>query len=72
MLDKRKIGELIMKARREKGLTQEDVAVLTGLSRSYICDVENGRYAPSLETLMRLSLAFNVPVCQFVPENVAN
>ncbi len=31
----------IRKIRREKNLTQQDLADLTGISREYICDIEN-------------------------------
>nr|DAP60126.1 MAG TPA: helix-turn-helix domain protein [Caudoviricetes sp.] len=35
---------------------------MTGVSRSYICDIETGRMSPSMKTLMRitdsLSLSF--------------
>lgn len=67
MLDKKAVGGLIQKQRKSKGLRQEDVAGKTGLSRTYICDIENGRYSPSLETLMRLASALEVPVVALLP-----
>lgn len=66
MPSKKVIGALVRKARLNKGLTQEGLAAKTGLSRSYICDVENGRYASSLETLFKISSALDVSVNQLV------
>ena len=33
---------------------------MTGLSHSFICDIEHGRSEPSLETLRKLAIALNV------------
>ncbi|QLY79209.1 MULTISPECIES: helix-turn-helix transcriptional regulator [Clostridium] len=49
------IGEIIKNARTSKNLTQQKVSDDTGISRNYISDVENGRYMPSVETLLTLA-----------------
>ncbi|ELK38883.1 helix-turn-helix domain-containing protein, partial [Brevibacillus agri BAB-2500] len=48
MLDKKALGRTIKKTRTEKKLKQVDVSAVTGLSRNYISDIENGRYMPSV------------------------
>ncbi|HBV97737.1 MAG: iduronate sulfatase [Peptococcaceae bacterium BICA1-7] len=50
-----KIGKKIKESRLEKGLTQLEVSEKTGLSRNYISDIENGRYAPSVEALTSIA-----------------
>lgn len=60
MLDKMKLGLSIKKARKKKKMSQVQLSTLAKLSRTYISDVENGRYAPSLETLMRISAVLKV------------
>ncbi|BFH11721.1 helix-turn-helix transcriptional regulator [Paenibacillus melissococcoides] len=60
MLDKRLLGLTIKKARKKKKMSQIELSTSTDLSRSYISDVENGRYAPSLETLMKIAVVLNV------------
>lgn len=67
MLDKKTLGAIIKKQRKLKGLRQEDVAEKAAISRSYVCDIENGRYAPSLETLVKLAAAIDVPVVNLFP-----
>lgn len=52
--DKRYIGHVIKNARKDKRMTQEKLGIKTDLSRSFICDVENGRYMPSSINLIRI------------------
>lgn len=52
------LGEWVRKARVTQGLSQRALADQSGLSRSYVCDIERGRGAePSLATLDKLSMA---------------
>lgn len=52
------LGEWVRKARQAQGLSQRALADQSGLSRSYVCDIERGRGAePSLATLDKLSVA---------------
>lgn len=52
---KQMIGEALKNHRHKKKLTQAQLANLSGLSRSYIADMENGRYCPSVDALAKLS-----------------
>lgn len=55
------LGEWVRKARTAQGLSQRALADQSGLSRSYVCDIERGRGAePSLATLDKLSMALGV------------
>lgn len=45
------IARIIARLRREKGLTQAELAKTTGLSRGYIAAIEQGRRLPSQKTL---------------------
>lgn len=52
------LGEWVRRARQEQGLSQRALADQSGLSRSYVCDIERGRGAePSLTTLDKLAAA---------------
>lgn len=57
---KNKIGIIIKTAREEAGLTQQQVAEDTKISRSYLADIESGRYKPSSEKLILLSEKLNI------------
>jgi len=49
-----KIGALIYEARREKGLTQEELAEIVGTTKSYISKIENNIKEVRLSTLQRI------------------
>ena len=49
-----KIGFLLQQARIEKGLTQEDLAVKTGTSKSYISKIENNVKEVRISTLQKI------------------
>lgn len=52
------LGVWVRRARQEQGLSQRALADQSGLSRSYVCDIERGRGAePSLTTLDKLAAA---------------
>jgi len=55
MLNKKELGAAIRKKRKEKKLNQSEVSKKTLLSRSYISDIENGRYTPSIDTLLKIA-----------------
>jgi len=63
------IGGNIKRIRKEKGLTQKELADKCNLSRSYLADVERDRYNPSLETLMVIAKNLDVKVSTLLGEN---
>ncbi|ELC8441046.1 helix-turn-helix transcriptional regulator [Clostridium perfringens] len=63
-----KIGTNLQRIRKSKNpkVTQLDLANATGLSRSYLSDVEHNRYNPSLDTTIALADALGVTVNDLV------
>lgn len=59
-MDKQVVGGTIKAARKAKGMTQEQLAAATGLSRTYLSDIENGRYMPSLRSVTRIAAALEL------------
>lgn len=49
-----KIGALILEARKEKGLTQEELAEKIGTTKSYISKIENNIKEVRLSTLRKI------------------
>ena len=63
MQDKRsEIISKLVEARLEKGITQTELARLTGTKRSNICRFESGAQNPSLETLLKIASALGKQV----------
>lgn len=61
MIEMIKFGENVRKIRLQKGLTQNDVARLSGKSANYICRVERGEFAnPTFETVEMIARALEV------------
>lgn len=60
------IGEMVSKKRQEKKMTQAEVSGITGLSRSYIADIEKGRYAPSVKSLSKIAKCLDLDL-NFLP-----
>ncbi|EJL43993.1 helix-turn-helix domain-containing protein [Brevibacillus agri] len=54
------IGENIRLYRKKKGLTQQQLADLTNLSRSYLADIERNRYNPSVDTLKSIAKGLQI------------
>lgn len=54
------LGKRIAHLRKTKGMTQLELCVDSGISQSFICDLEAGRRNPSVETLERIAIALGV------------
>ena len=62
MNHREKIGQQIAAIRKAKGLTQEQLHVLTGLDRANIAKIENGRYNTGIDILGRIADALGVNI----------
>ena len=60
-MDMRKpVGRYVKRIRQEKGLTQEQLAELSGFSQQYISGLEQGRRNPTVVSLYELATALGV------------
>ena len=57
-----RLGPAIRRARRERGLTQEEVAKEVGASVAHLSRLESGARQPSLDGLLRIAAALGVEV----------
>lgn len=69
---KLEISARIVKARREKGYTQDNLADAIGVKQPAIAQIESGKTMPKLETLMAISKELNRPLADFFPPTVPN
>lgn len=56
------ISEVVRINRTEKGWSQLELATRAGLDRKTVNRIENGRFSPSVETLLAVSTALGVSV----------
>lgn len=59
----KKLGERIEELRKQKGITQEELAAKAGLHRAYFWDIENGRNI-SIKTAYKIARALGVTLSQ--------
>lgn len=60
------LAQRLYDLRTEHNLTQTELSVLAGIDRKTINRIENGHFAPSVDTLVRLSMVMQVPVTDFL------
>lgn len=64
------IGENIKKTRKKQELTQKSLAKRANISRSYLADVENNRYNPSIDVLNKIAKALGITAQQLLKDDI--
>jgi transcriptional regulator with XRE-family HTH domain len=66
-------GLRIKELRDDRGLTQEDLADLVGLFRTYMSRIETGAANPTFDVILALATALKVHVCAlFEPPSITS
>ena len=68
MLDAKTVGEVIAEKRKNKGISQEVLSGLADIGRTHLSAIERGERKPTLETLYRISLAFDMKMSEIITE----
>jgi len=63
---KEKFGRTIKELRKQKGWSQEKLALKAGLDRTYIPSIEKGERNVSLEVIEKLALVFKVKPSELI------
>ena len=64
-MDRKEIGRKIEKLRKERNMSQYQLAMDAGLSTSYIPDLEKGLKCPTVETLDNICYALHITLSEF-------
>lgn len=62
---KKRLGERIKELRTQKAISQEELADLAGLDRTYINSVENGHRNISIANIEKIANALDVSLSDF-------
>lgn len=62
-----RFGQRLRSLRKEQGLSQEDLALRSGLHRTYVSSVERGERNISLGTIEKLASALKVGMAELMP-----
>jgi len=68
----KKLGSKIRRLRNEKKITLKELARRTGLTSSYLSQIEKGLLIPSLNALIKISKCLEVPLLSFFLEKELN
>lgn len=63
------IGKNVKKYRIELGLTLEDLATMSKVSKSMIHEIESNGVNPTVAILKRISKSLYVPICYLINES---
>lgn len=56
------LGNRIRQTRGQRGITLQELSDRSGLSKGFLCQLENDKASPSLQALERLSTGLGVPI----------
>lgn len=62
------VGDRIRTLRKDRNLTQAELAASIGIQQSDLCRMENGEYKVSLETLFKILSEFQMNIAEFFHE----
>ncbi|WP_120430885.1 helix-turn-helix domain-containing protein [Acinetobacter baylyi] len=60
-------GQLVRKYRKERNMSQEQLALLCNMDRSYLGRIERGEVNPTLEKIYDLARALNIDIKELLP-----
>ena len=53
------IGDKLVELRKKKGLSQEELADMVGVSRNTISSIETGQYSPTAKLALTIAIALD-------------
>jgi transcriptional regulator with XRE-family HTH domain len=63
-----RVGLNLQRLRREKGLSQEELADLASIHQTYLSGVERGKRNPTITVLQRIAKALGVDIQDLVQQ----
>lgn len=60
------LGDELRKARQEAGMSQEKVALEAGVDRSYLSELENNKWSPTVDMLLKICDAIGVAAADMI------
>jgi putative transcriptional regulator len=65
-----RFGKIVQMVRKERGLTQTELAFRLGITGAYLSEIENGRKLPPIDRTIEIARTLNVNVERFVLERL--
>ena len=64
--EKRMLGSSIRSVRAERNISQRQLALMTGISRSYLWKIETGTADVGIDVLIKIAKALDTPVRRLI------
>ena len=64
-----RLGKEILRIRKAKNISQDDLAVDCNIDRSYLSEIEEGKANPSLKVLCKIANGLNIQISQLFVNN---
>jgi transcriptional regulator with XRE-family HTH domain len=64
-------GQVVRAARREMGLSQEELGARCGLDRTYVSGIERGKRNPTIQTVWRFAEGLSEPASALIKKTQA-
>ncbi len=64
-MDNHQIGKNIAQLRKERGLSQRELAEKAGITHSAISSIENAKVSPSVSSLQKIVNVFSLSLSEF-------
>ena len=61
-----RFGKEVLRCRKERGFTQEELADRAEIHSTYVSQLERGRKSPTLKVIMRLAHALSRPASEMI------
>lgn len=61
-----KVGRIIRRLRTERGISQEGLAAVSGVDRTFLGEVERGEANPSIDVLQRIASGLTIPLSELI------
>jgi transcriptional regulator with XRE-family HTH domain len=65
------IGDRVKNIRQQMKISRKAFSELTGISVSYLSEIEHGIKHPTVETILKITKAFNMTVSELLGETAA-
>jgi transcriptional regulator with XRE-family HTH domain len=62
----RKLGSVIRRLRTERGISQEGLAAISGIDRTFMGEIERGEANPSFDVLQRIAAGLTVRLSEVI------
>ena len=59
-----RLGKEVLRIRKERDLSQDDLAVDCNMDRSYLAEIEEGKVNPSLKVLCKIASGLSIQLYQ--------